>query len=39
MPMPGTTYLPTDLQRRYRLILDQAKSGEARVRDLDGTSG
>jgi len=36
--MPGTTYLPTDLQRRYRVILDQAKSGEARVRDLDGTS-
>jgi hypothetical protein len=36
--MSGTTYLPTDLQRRYRLILDEAKSGEARVRDLDGTS-
>jgi hypothetical protein len=36
--MAGTTYLPTDLQRRYRLVLDQAKAGEARVRDLDGTS-
>ena len=36
--MAGATYLPTDLQRRYRLILDEAKSGEARVRDLDGTS-
>jgi hypothetical protein len=36
--MPTTTYLPTDLQRRYRHVLDQAKAGEARVRDLDGTS-
>ena len=36
--MPGATYLPTDLQRCYRLVLDQAKSGQARVRDLDGTS-
>jgi hypothetical protein len=36
--MPATTYLPTDLQRRYRLVLDQAKAGEARVRDLDGTN-
>jgi hypothetical protein len=27
-----------DLQRRYRVILDEAKAGEARVRDLDGTS-
>lgn len=33
-----TTYLPTDLQRRYRTILDEAKAGEARVRDADGTS-
>jgi hypothetical protein len=31
------TYLPTDLQRRYRAILDEAKAGQARVRDLDGT--
>lgn len=36
--MAETTYLPTDLQRRYRVVLDQAKAGEARVRDLDGTS-
>jgi hypothetical protein len=36
--MTGTTYLPTDLQRRYRLVLDQARAGEARVRDLDGTT-
>jgi hypothetical protein len=32
------TYLPTDLQRHYRSILDEAKVGEARVRDSDGTS-
>jgi hypothetical protein len=36
--MAGVTYLPTDLQRRYRVILDEAKAGEARVRDLDGTN-
>lgn len=36
--MPGTTYLPTDLQRRYRTILDEARAGEARVRDQDGTT-
>jgi hypothetical protein len=36
--MAETTYLPSDLQRRYRVVLDQAKAGEARVRDLDGTS-
>jgi hypothetical protein len=32
------TYLPTDLQRRYRAILDEARVGEARVRDADGTN-
>ena len=32
------TYLPSDLQRRYRTILDEARAGEARVRDLDGTN-
>ncbi len=36
--MSGMTYLPSDLQRRYRMILDEAKAGEARVRDLDGTN-
>lgn len=36
--MSTVTYLPSDLQRRYRAILDQAKAGEARVRDADGTS-
>lgn len=36
--MGATTYLPTDLQRRYRAVLDEAKAGEARVRDLDGTN-
>lgn len=36
--MAEVTYLPSDLQRRYRVVLDQAKAGEARVRDLDGTS-
>lgn len=34
----AATYLPTDLQRRYRAVLDEAKTGEARVRDLDGTN-
>jgi len=34
----GVTYLPSDLQRRYRTILDEARAGEARVRDLDGTT-
>lgn len=32
------TYLPSDLQRRYRAILDEAKAGQARLRDLDGTN-
>jgi hypothetical protein len=32
------THLPTDLQRRYRAILDEARAGEARVRDSDGTN-
>lgn len=32
------TYVPSDLQRRYRTILDEAKAGEARVRDSDGTT-
>ena len=36
--MGTVTYLPTDLQRRYRVILDEAKAGEARVRDADGTT-
>jgi len=36
--MGAATYLPTDLQRRYRAILDEARVGEARVRDLDGTN-
>jgi hypothetical protein len=36
--MGGVTYLPSDLQRRYRAILDEARAGEARVRDLDGTT-
>jgi len=35
--MGAVTYLPIDLQRRYRAILDEAKAGQARVRDLDGT--
>lgn len=34
----AVTYLPSDLQRRYRAILDEAKSGQARLRDLDGTN-
>lgn len=34
----ASTYLPSDLQRRYRLILDEAKAGQARLRDLDGTN-
>lgn len=33
-----TTYLPTDLQRRYRTVLDAARAGQARVRDQDGTN-
>src|SRR5205809_7392829 len=36
--MNTVTYLPTDLQRRYRAILDEARAGGARVRDLDGTT-
>ena len=36
--MGASTYLPTDLQRRYRAILDEARVDEARVRDLDGTN-
>jgi hypothetical protein len=36
--MGAETYLPTDLQRRYRAILDEARAGEARVRDSDGTN-
>jgi hypothetical protein len=36
--MPTETYVPADLQRRYRAILDEARAGEARVRDLDGTN-
>ena len=36
--MGAITYLPTDLQRRYRAILDEARHGEARVRDSDGTN-
>lgn len=36
--MAVMTNLPSDLQRRYRAILDEAKAGQARVRDLDGTS-
>lgn len=36
--MSAVTYLPSDLQRRYRAILDEAKAGQARVRDLDGTN-
>lgn len=34
----AVTYLPSDLQRRYRVILDEAKVGQARLRDLDGTN-
>ncbi|MBI2939496.1 MAG: hypothetical protein HYY04_03590 [Chloroflexi bacterium] len=36
--MGSATYLPTDLQRRYRQILDEAREDEARVRDHDGTN-
>ncbi len=36
--MSAVTYLPTDLQRRYRVILDEARAGEARLRDSDGTN-
>jgi hypothetical protein len=32
------TYLPSDLQRRYRAILDEAREGQARVRDVDGAN-
>lgn len=34
--MSTVTYLPTDLQRRYRVVLDEARAGEARLRDSDG---
>lgn len=36
--MSSVTHLPTDLQRRYRAILDEARAGQARVRDSDGTN-
>lgn len=36
--MSSSTYLPSDLPEHYRTILDEAKAGEARVRDTDGTS-
>ena len=36
--MGDTTYHPADLQSCYRTILDEAKAGEARVRDSDGTT-
>jgi hypothetical protein len=36
--MSAVTYLSTDLQRRYRTVLDEARAGEARVRDSDGTN-
>ena len=36
--MSDTAYRPSDLRERSREILDLAKSGEARVRDSDGTT-
>lgn len=36
--MGAVTYVPSDLQRQYRAILDEARTGEARVRDSDGTT-
>lgn len=36
--MSATTYTPTDVQRRYREILDVARTGSARIRDTDGTT-
>jgi hypothetical protein len=36
--MSTETYLPVDLQQRYRAILDEARAGEARVQDSDGTN-
>lgn len=37
--MATTTFTPTDVQRRYREILDLARAdGSARIRDTDGTT-
>jgi hypothetical protein len=39
MSDPGTTiYQPSDLNRRYRRVLQDARAGAARIRDNDGTA-